>query len=69
MARRFDFKSLPQCDAHARSSGKPCRRPAMANGRCYHHGGAMVIKHGRDTKQAKQKRQEERQAIRELRET
>lgn len=69
MAQGFDFKSLPKCDAYARSSGKPCQRPAMANGKCYHHGGAMVTKHGRYTKQAKQKRREERQAIRVLRES
>ncbi len=27
------------CGAHARSSGSPCRAPAMANGRCKLHGG------------------------------
>jgi transcriptional regulator with XRE-family HTH domain len=27
------------CGAHARSTGKPCQRPALANGRCVNHGG------------------------------
>lgn len=67
MALGFDFKSLPKCGAHARSSGKPCQRPAMANGRCYHHGGSMVTKHGRYTKQTKEKRKRDREAITELR--
>lgn len=28
-----------RCGAHARSTGKPCVAPAMANGRCRRHGG------------------------------
>lgn len=28
-----------RCRAHARTTGKPCRRWAMANGRCMMHGG------------------------------
>lgn len=28
-----------KCGAHARSTGKPCRAPALANGRCRMHGG------------------------------
>ncbi|WP_439626498.1 hypothetical protein [Shinella sp.] len=31
--------SLPKCGAHARTTGEPCRHVAMANGRCYRHGG------------------------------
>ena len=27
------------CGAYARSTGQPCRRPALANGRCANHGG------------------------------
>ncbi|MFZ4809432.1 MAG: HGGxSTG domain-containing protein [Hyphomicrobiaceae bacterium] len=27
------------CGAHARSTGQPCCRPALANGRCANHGG------------------------------
>ena len=30
---------LPKCGAMARSTGKPCQQIAMANGRCYQHGG------------------------------
>ncbi len=32
--------TLPRCGAKARTTGDPCRRPAMANGRCRFHGGA-----------------------------
>ena len=28
-----------RCEAHARSTGKPCVAPAMKNGRCRRHGG------------------------------
>jgi hypothetical protein len=28
-----------KCEAHARSTGKPCQAPAMENGRCKLHGG------------------------------
>jgi hypothetical protein len=28
-----------RCLAYARSTGKPCRRAALANGRCRNHGG------------------------------
>lgn len=47
----------PFCGAKAKSSGKPCRAPAMANGRCRVHGGATPSgvnsphwKHGRYVK-------------------
>lgn len=30
---------LPKCGAQAKSTGEPCRQPAMENGRCYVHGG------------------------------
>lgn len=48
------------CGAHARSTGKPCRRFAMANGRCDMHGGKSTgakephrpIKHGLRTNKA-----------------
>ncbi len=30
------------CGAKAKSTGKPCRRRAMANGRCYLHGGKSL---------------------------
>ena len=44
------------CGAHARSANRPCRQLAMANGRCYLHGGKSTgakqpkIKHGLCTK-------------------
>jgi hypothetical protein len=28
-----------KCEAHARTTGKPCQAPAMENGRCKLHGG------------------------------
>ncbi len=31
--------SKPSCQAHARSTSKPCKAKAMANGRCRNHGG------------------------------
>ena len=31
--------SLPKCGARTKSTGEPCRQPAMANGRCSYHGG------------------------------
>lgn len=31
---------LPKCGATARTTGEPCRQPAMENGRCRYHGGA-----------------------------
>lgn len=33
------FRRKFRCDAHARSTGKPCRAHALANGRCKLHGG------------------------------
>lgn len=44
---RIDFKNKPpvvwkcpkKCGALARSTGKPCQRQAMKNGRCRNHGG------------------------------
>lgn len=29
----------PRCGAHCRTTGEPCRNPAMKNGRCRMHGG------------------------------
>ena len=31
--------STKRCGAHSRSTGKPCRAMALANGRCRNHGG------------------------------
>ena len=36
---RVPAKPRRECGAHARSTGKPCQRPALANGRCVNHGG------------------------------
>ena len=32
-------KRAEKCGAFARSTGKPCKRKALANGRCKNHGG------------------------------
>lgn len=61
------YQHLPKCGAHARSTGKPCQHCALANGRCYYHGGAASIKHGRYTKQAVKERKEARRLINNLR--
>lgn len=34
-------KAAPRCGARSRSTGEPCKRPAMANGRCANHGGLV----------------------------
>ena len=39
MSNHFGRGGYRLCGAHARSSGEPCRQIAMANGRCYYHGG------------------------------
>lgn len=33
------FTRQIRCEAHARSTGKPCQAPSMRNGRCKLHGG------------------------------
>ena len=59
----------PHCGAHARTTGAPCKGPAMANGRCRMHGGKAGRKptHGRYTKQAIQERREMRELLRAIR--
>lgn len=60
---------LPKCGAKAKSNNRnPCRQAALANGRCYYHGGAMKVKHGKYTKQAIRERKESRLRIKEHRE-
>jgi anthranilate phosphoribosyltransferase len=64
----FNFKRLPRCGAKAKSrEGKPCQQAVVMNGsgRCYWHGGAKSIKHGRYTAQAIRHRKEVRTFIRE----
>ncbi len=75
-----DLATLQQCGAHARTTGKPCRQPAMRNGRCRLHGGKSTgapgnrnaLKHGRCTRAAIARRRllgfELRRIARDLRE-
>ena len=61
----------PRCGAYARTTGKPCQSPAMANGRCRMHGGKSTGRpaiHGRYTKAAIAERRDFRDALRLLRE-
>lgn len=45
------------CGARSRRNNhRPCRQPAMANGRCRLHGGKSPIKHGLYTKQTTQEK-------------
>ncbi len=39
LPKKLDFG---KCGAYARSTGKPCIRKALANGRCPNHGGAST---------------------------
>ncbi len=59
-----------RCGAHARTTGKPCKSPAMANGRCRMHGGKSTGRppiHGRYSKAAVRQKSEWRRKLRELR--
>lgn len=68
----------PRCGAHARTTGQPCRCPAMANGRCKLHGGKSLgaprgakngnFRHGQRTQQALERRREVRELLLGLRE-
>lgn len=68
----------PRCGAHAKSTGKPCRCPAMANGRCKLHGGRSPgapkgvrngnFRHGGRTQEAQDRNREIRELLRGLRE-
>jgi hypothetical protein len=62
--------ACPRCSAHARTTGNPCRGPAMKNGRCRMHGGkaGRKPKHGRYTKAATERRREVRAILRAVRE-
>lgn len=72
------FVNVPRCGAYSRRTGKPCRQPAMANGRCRMHGGkstgapkgnANALKHGCYTKEVITRRRYIRELIRESRKT
>ncbi|WP_369411525.1 HGGxSTG domain-containing protein [Polynucleobacter finlandensis] len=54
----------PRCGAHARTTGKPCKSPAMPNGRCRMHGGRTPIKHGLRSRLFKKKQHEMRGLLR-----
>lgn len=52
---------MQACGAHCRTTGKPCRNWAMANGRCRMHGGKSTGRppvHGRCTKAEREQRAE-----------
>jgi len=73
----------PRCGARARNTGGlPCKAAAMANGRCYHHGGKSTgprtteglersrkanWKHGRYSREVKADRVQATRALRLLR--
>ncbi|MFT3820467.1 MAG: HGGxSTG domain-containing protein [Rubrivivax sp.] len=58
----------PRCGAHARTTGKPCKGPAMKNGRCRMHGGKSGRKptHGFYTRAAIEERRAGRAEYRAL---
>jgi len=58
------------CGAKAKRTGRPCRQPAMKNGRCRLHGGKSTgrpIITGCWTKQAIQLRKESSEVLRNIR--
>lgn len=59
----------PKCGAYCRTTGRPCRTPAMKNGRCRMHGGRAGRKpiHGRYSKATLAERREVRTLIRAVR--
>ena len=62
--------AAPRCGAHSRTTGHPCKSPAMKNGRCRMHGGKAGRRptHGRCTQAAIAERRQFREALRLLRE-
>ena len=60
----------PRCGAYCRTTGQPCRGPAMKNGRCRMHGGKAGRKptHGRYTQKATGERRAVRALIKSVRE-
>ena len=69
-----DLSLLPRCSAKAKHSGKQCKQPAMANGKCYWHGGRSpgaprgnqnALRHGLYCKEVLAKRRRIRSLIRE----
>jgi hypothetical protein len=39
LARLELARAAPRCGAHSKRTGRPCKAPAMPNGRCRMHGG------------------------------
>jgi len=68
---RAALNQHPKCGAHCRTTGQPCRSPAMANGRCRMDGGPSSgaprsekhwnYKHGRRSAEGRIKAWRERQ--------
>ena len=76
------YRQLPRCGAYARSADRPCRHVALANGRCYYHGGKSAgprtakgkmlckqarVTHGKYTKEKITERKEFRGQLKEMR--
>ncbi len=68
------YPKAGECGAKNRQ-GKPCRQPAMPNGRCYYHGGKSLsgpahgmYKHGLRSKEYLEQRRQFNQLLREARE-
>ena len=70
-------EQIPRCGANTRA-GHPCKRFAMANGRCEFHGGKSTgpkdltkwhLKHGRYSKEAVAERRAFAELVREARAT
>ena len=66
-------QGFARCGAWARSAGRPCRQPALTNGRCHYHGGRCKgppkgtqnnLKHGHFSAEAKARRRALRALIR-----
>ena len=75
MQSRLPMHRSPRCGARTRA-GRPCRSPAMPNGRCRLHGGLSpgapkgnknALKHGRYTAEAIASRREVAALIRAMR--
>lgn len=64
------MQRAPCCGAYARTTGQPCRSPAMKNGRCRMHGGKAGRKptHGWYSHATVEGRQEARRALLRIRE-
>lgn len=78
------YHKLPRCGAYARSADRPCRHVALANGRCYYHGGKSTgpktprgraickknkMTHGRYTKENIEERKAFRNNLKEIKVT